>query len=400
MKVESKSSQLSQPELYSPVFSESWPQYILYDLAEWINGMAFRGIEFAPIGKPVIKIVEIKNGITSQTQFTSHNYDPIYHITRGDMLFCWSGQPETSIDVFWWNGPDGWLNQHIFKVLPNEICGTQFLYYILKYLKPHFIRMARNKQTTGLGHVTKEDIKNTIVRVPDKPLQSAIVSVLQPFDDKVSLLRRQNMAFEKIAQTTFKEWFVNFKVQGEKLKNDDSTNLPKGWRIGELGEILTLAYGKALKDEQRSGKGYPVIGSSGIVGYHKEYLVKGFGIVVGRKGSMGSVIWIEDNFFPIDTTFYVVDKLGVSNLYFHYLLLKAIDFQRISSDSAVPGLNRNLAYSLELAVPQKEVIEQYNKTVEPIFQKVKNNNSQIQTLSRLRDLLLPKLMKGEIRVKS
>jgi type I restriction enzyme S subunit len=115
---------------------------------------------------------------------------------------------------------------------------------------------------------------------------------------------------------------------------------------------------------------------------------------------MGTVIWIEDNFFPIDTTFYVIDKIGISDLFYHYFVLRNIDFQKIGSDSAVPGLNRTLAYSLEMAIPQKESVIEYNKTVRSIFQKMKNNNSQIQTLSKLRDTLLPKLMKGEIRVRS
>lgn len=140
MKSDSKDVLLSQSELYNPAFPEDWTPYQLYDLADWINGMAFRNIEFSSSGKPVIKIAEIKNGITGQTQFTINDYDSIYFIKQGDMLFSWSGQPETSIDVFWYNGPDGWLNQHIFKVLPNEICQEKFLYFLLKYIKPCFVK--------------------------------------------------------------------------------------------------------------------------------------------------------------------------------------------------------------------------------------------------------------------
>ena len=105
--------------LYAPKFPENWDESLLYPLADWINGMAFKDFNFTANGKPVIKIAEIKNGITNQTKFTDGTYDEDYHLRVGDMLFCWSGQPETSIDIFWWKGPEGWLNQHIFKVIPK-----------------------------------------------------------------------------------------------------------------------------------------------------------------------------------------------------------------------------------------------------------------------------------------
>jgi len=197
-------------ELFQPRFESDWESYILYDLAEWVNGLAFSNIHFAPTGKPVIKIAEIKNGISPQTKFTKGEYDPIYYVTKGDMLFSWSGQPETSIDVFWWRGPDGWLNQHIFKIYSGESCDKLYFFYLLKYLKPSFVRIARNKQTTGLGHVTKKDLRNIIVRMPPKTSQQAIAHILGTLDDKIELNRQMNETLEKMAQTMFKSWFVDF----------------------------------------------------------------------------------------------------------------------------------------------------------------------------------------------
>jgi type I restriction enzyme S subunit len=166
MESEQKNIFTLNSELYRPQFSSEWDNRVLYDLSEWVNGMTFRNIHFSPIGKPVIKIAEIKNGISGQTKFTEAEYDPIYHVTDGDMLFSWSGQPETSIDVFRWRGPDGWLNQHIFKVHPKAGCQELYFFYLLKYLNQNFVRIARNKQTTGLGHVTKKDLQNITVGIP------------------------------------------------------------------------------------------------------------------------------------------------------------------------------------------------------------------------------------------
>jgi len=206
-----ESENSGQLGLYNPVFPATWKRHILYELSEWVNGMAFRNIHFTAAGKPIIKIAEIKNGISGQTKFTDSKYDFIYHITEGDMLFSWSGQPETSIDVFWWHGPDGWLNQHIFKVFPKEICERTFFYYILRYLKPNFIRIARNKQTTGLGHVTKKDMRRISIGVPPLSEQRAIAHILGSLDDKIELNRKMNETMagrpgQKVIHPRLKSW--------------------------------------------------------------------------------------------------------------------------------------------------------------------------------------------------
>jgi len=134
------------------------------------------------------------------------------------------------------------------------------------------------------------------------------------------------------------------------------------------------------------------------LGTHDEYLVKAPGIVIGRKGTIGRVIWLDKDFFPIDTTFYITDKLGVDDLFFHYFVLKKQKFDRFVSDSAVPGLNRNIALSIEELVPDLRIIKIFNQIVKPMFGKIAVNTNQIETLTRLRDTLLPKLMSGQIRV--
>ena len=238
--------------LYAPVFPDKWNKTVLSSLADWINGMAFKDFNFTPKGKPVIKIAEIKNGITIQTKFTNGNYDKKYYLQNGDMLFCWSGQPETSIDVFLWKGPQGWLNQHSFKVIP-KIEAKEFFFYLLKYLKPNFIQIAINKQTTGLGHITKGDLEKFIVRMPNFPEQKAIAAVLSSFDDKIELLREENKTLESIAQTIFEEWFVKFnfpdengkpyKDGGGKMINSEFGEIPEGWKVEKLTKIFDFIKG-------------------------------------------------------------------------------------------------------------------------------------------------------------
>ncbi|MCF6096049.1 restriction endonuclease subunit S [Thermovorax subterraneus] len=155
-------------DLYTPFFYyKEWKDYILFDLAEWQNGFAFKKKDFSDRGIPIIKIAELKNGITSNTNFTNGIFEEKYYLKRKDLLFSWSGSPDTSIDVFWFNMEKGWLNQHIFKLYTKEeIITKEYLYYLLKYLKPYLICIAKNKQTTGLGHVTIEDLKKIKVKLP------------------------------------------------------------------------------------------------------------------------------------------------------------------------------------------------------------------------------------------
>ena len=163
-------------------------RYSLFDLAKWKNGLAFRKIDFSDKGLPVIKIAELNNGITASTSFTQGKYSEEVFLTKGDMVFSWSGNPQTSIDVFRYNLQDGWLNQHIFKVVANEdIVDKEYLYYVLKYLKLNFTQIATNKQTTGLGHVTLSDIKRISVVVPNNSVQKSIVGILKAIDDKILL---------------------------------------------------------------------------------------------------------------------------------------------------------------------------------------------------------------------
>ena len=158
----------------------------------------------------MIKIAEIKGGLSDGTKFTQQTFDESVRVREGDLLFSWSGQPETSIDAFWWRGPEGWLNQHVFRVTPEEGIHTVFFYYLLRYLKPDFIGIARNKQTTGLGHVTKKDLENLEVAYPELPEQRAIAHIFGTLDDKIELNRRMNRTLEAMAQAIFKSWFVDF----------------------------------------------------------------------------------------------------------------------------------------------------------------------------------------------
>ena len=130
---------------------------------------------------------------------------------------------------------------------------------------------------------------------------------------------------------------------------------PNGWRALRLGDAVSFEYGKSLPSAQRRGGPVPVCGSNGVVGYHDESLVRGPGIVVGRKGSVGAVAWMGCDFWPIDTTYYV-NPTSQTDARWLYYAISNLRLERLNEATGIPGLNRSTATSLHFQLPP--IVEQ------------------------------------------
>ncbi len=162
---------------------KGWATIPLYETARWVNGAAFKDEDFCESGDglPVIKIAELKDGIGPQTKWSKRPTEPDRMIDTGDLLYSWSGSPDSSLEAFLWSGGSGLLNQHIFKVIAPSPAQKRFVYYLLHHLRPVLVETARNKQTTGLGHVTVADMRRLMVCSPCE-------AVLNAFDRSVAPL--------------------------------------------------------------------------------------------------------------------------------------------------------------------------------------------------------------------
>ena len=176
---------------------KGWEVKCIYDLAEYINGTSFKAKDYSDKGLPIIKIAELKNGVTDGTKFFSGEKDKKFYLKNRDILFSWSGNPDTSIDTFIWDKGDAILNQHIFKVIPKFDKGYAFTYLMLKYLKSTFTHIARNKQTTGLGHVTVKDLKELKIALCFSKIKE-FNEVAEPI---VDLIFENNMNIELLNKT-------------------------------------------------------------------------------------------------------------------------------------------------------------------------------------------------------
>ena len=280
-------------------------------------------------------------------------------------------------------------NQQINSVIVNENHHFRFVYYLLKLYKSIIFSYNSGIDTPIVPKSVFEGIE---VRCPDLKVQKKIAAILSAYDDLIENNKRRIVLLEKMAEEIYREWFVRMRFPGhEKVKF--VKGVPEGWEIKRLGEILELCYGKALKEEDRIPGEFDVYGSSGIVGTHSQALVREPGIIVGRKGNVGSVHWADRGFFPIDTVYFVKSDLNNSYLFF---LLQSMNF--INNDAAVPGLNRKQAYSNQLFSPPKHLIAEFARLVDPQFEMKQNIVKQNDSLARSRDMFLPRLISGKLSV--
>jgi len=158
----------------------------------------------------------------------------------------------------------------------------------------------------------------------------------------------------------------------------NSSGTHNDWVVKKLSDVLVLHYGKALKKEDRRDGPFPVFGSSGVVGAHDVSLAKGPGVIVGRKGNVGSVFWSDRDFFVIDTAYYVTSSLPLRFLYY---LLPTLNF--INGDAAVPGLSRNQAYSLDVRIPPLPIQQRIAGILSAYDDQIENSQRRIKILEEM-----------------
>lgn len=261
--------------------------------------------------------------------------------------------------------------------------------------------------TTGSAQpqITISALSKKEILLPPLLEQQAIASVLSAFDDKIELLREQNKTLEEMGQVIFQEWFEKYGVEDE---------LPEGWRVGKLGEA-----GKQITARVKNQENRQVLSAvnTGNLVLSEDYFTKQVfsktleKYIICEPGdfaynpariNIGSIGRNNNNVFGAVSPVYVVfrpnEKIG------RYLefILKSKDFNRhvekFANGSVRQALNYDGFSRFEILIPGDEILEEFNEIILDFDNKINFNNSQIQSLARTRDELLPKLMRGEVRV--
>jgi len=268
--------------------------------------------------------------------------------------------------------------------IDNSVADYKFIYYALvdSYSELENLATGAAQQNLNVGMIADFHIL-----LPPLPEQRAIASVLSSLDDKIDLLHRQNKTLEAMAETLFRQWFV------EPCKD----GLPEGWEEGKLGNYASVTTGKGLKSNEFVDNGlYPVLGANGQIGRANNFLIDDRLILTGRVGTLGKVYISEDKVWISDNVLIVKPK----NLFFYpiYFILKRTEFENLNVGSTQPLVTQSDLKNIELQLPSVDILESYDKQCSIYFERISKNQTQIRTLEKLRDTLLPKLMSGEVRV--
>lgn len=374
-------------------FNDNWKEYVLYDLANWKNGLAFNKINFSEDGYPIIKIAELKNGITSQTNFTKDKCSEEVYLRKNDLIFSWSGNPETSIDAYLYDLPEGYLNQHSFKVTPHEFINKYFLFYVLKYLKPIFKKIASNKQTTGLGHITISDLKNLRIKIPTMEIQEKFLKIIKRIDDKIKLNNQTNDNLYELGEALYKEYY-------SKYENE----LPNGYKYLDLNEVSVNFDSKrkpmsSREREQHKGI-YPYYGATSIIDYVDDYIFDDTYLLMGEDGTVKTnegypvlqYIWGKS---CINNHTHVLQGTIISTEHLMFALRKK-NIETLITGAVQPKVNQENMNKIKIIIATDDINIKFEEQIKIIVDKIKFNSIENITLTQLRNTLLPKLMNGKI----
>lgn len=287
----------------------------------------------------------------------------------------------------------------VFEITDKKSLLPEYL--MMWFCRPEFDRYARYISHGSVREIFSwEDMCNVSLPIPHITKQKEIVKEYQVIQDRIAHNQQLIQKLEETAQAIYKQWFVDFefpdeegkpyKSNGGEMVESELGEIPKGWKIGSLGDLIELQRGFDLATQYRKEGIYPIYGSTGIAEYHMDYKVKGPGIVTGRSGSLGEVFYIEENFWPLNTTLWIKTFKNATPI-FSFFVLKGINISDYNGGSAVPTLNRNHIHLHQLIVPEIEVIKRFEKIEKKLFHQIKVIDHQQKALQSVGEILLSKI---------
>lgn len=296
------------------------------------------------------------------------------------------------------------FNQSCYGIrnMPNRT-DNDFLYYLLKDSIDNFKQIAHGGV---FDTITRETFNLIDILLPPLPEQRAIANVLSSLDDKIDLLHRQNKTLEAMAETLFRQWFV------EEASED--------WEEVKLGDIVTIKSGTTPKtniSEYWDGEYHwtsprDITNLNSLFLFETERKITELGLKQISSGLLPTGSLLMSSRAPVGALAFAEIPLAINQGYagiicnkgfsreFVYLWLKTnMNFIRLHANgSTFLEISKSTFRNLEIAIPETKTIQDFQKLISPMFSKIKSNSIQIRTLSNLRDTLLPKLMSGEVRV--
>ena len=284
--------------------------------------------------------------------------------------------------------------------------NNKFLYYLLKN---NVSKIIASESGTVFGSVNKNTLDNIkLGKVFDYEKQQIISNILSSLDDKIELNNKINSNLEELAQTLYKHWFVDFEFPNEEGKPYKSSGgemveselgmIPKGWEVKKLGETIAIKYGKNLPTKNLKEEGYPVYGGNGIIGFNDVYIFETPKVIVSCRGAAsGKVNYTTQNAFVTNNSLVLLDNDSISYEYLKEFSLFR-QYYDFATGSAQPQITIESIRNCLVVVPIQEIQVNFSKITRLTNDLLGLKNKENSNLTEIRDLLLPKLMSGEIEV--
>ena len=314
-----------------------------------------------------------------------------YELKYGDLVICEGGEPGRC--AIWKEQiPNMKIQKALHRVRVHDCLDYRYLFY-------WFLLAGKTGELdqyfTGatIKHMPGQKLKEVVIDKPPLEIQHRIADILSAYDDLIENNQKQIKLLKEAAQRLYKEWFVDLHFPGhENTKIVDG--VPEGWRRGLLKELISVNYGKDHKKVPDDGN-IPVYGSGGLMRKCNKSLFSGEAVLIPRKGSLNNIMYVDETFWTVDTMFYATMKQPHTAV-FVYFFVKAFDMYSMNIGAAVPSMTTKILDAMDVVIPDKETLEKFDKYAKVYFNKIKTLQGQNEQLKTARDLLLPKLMSGEV----
>lgn len=278
-----------------------------------------------------------------------------------------------------------------------DLVDVQYLVYYFHTREGQY-KILANASQVGVPALARATSTFRLIDIKLPPLddQRRIASILSSLDRKIELNNKINADLEEMAQAIFKNWFVDFEpFKDGKFVDSELGMIPEGWKVGCLGDLITIKYGK---DHKKLEDGtFPVYGSGGFMRFVNSWLYDGESVLIPRKGTLDNIMYVCEKFWTVDTMFFSVPKMDYVMKYV-YNYIKRFDFSKMNEGTSVPSNTAARLNKMPILIPTHEILEMYDETLCPIYNKRKMKDKESRILSLLRDTLLPRLMSGELEV--
>lgn len=319
----------------------------------------------------------------------------IYRIDQysydGEYVLLGGNNASGDFPIFYYNGKfDAYQRTYLIQPLSDDT-DTKYLFYSIG-LKLH--QMKANASGTATKFLTQPILNNINIEYRDIDEQKRIADILSAYDNLIENNNKRIHLLEQMAENIYKEWFVRFRFPGYEDAEFDN-GVPKNWEYSKLINFIDVRYGKDHKNIEEGT--IPILGSGGIMRYGDRALYNGEAVLIPRKGSLNNIMYINGDFWTVDTLFYSIPKIKNIARYL-YFTFKYFDMDSLNSGASIPSMTTDIIYHLKMRQPDATVLEMFDEVLKPIYEEMDILGKQNDSIKNQRDMLLPRLMSGKLEV--